>query len=79
MKNKIYAKCIQKSNKDIDLLEHDLDVDKLYEVEKISMGQSYTSVYLKNNNKSYNSIYLEFYENNKIIDIFKDSRFNPYI
>ena len=51
----------------------------IYEVEDISMGQSYTSVYLKEHQRGYNSVYFEFYENDQQLDIFKDKRFNPYI
>ena len=47
MKNKIYAKCIQESEEGCSWLKHDLEVDKLYEVKDIYMGQSSTSVYLK--------------------------------
>ena len=79
MKNKIYAKCIQESEEDCGWLKHDLEVGKLYEVKDIYMGQSSTSASLKERNKCYNSVYLEFYENDKIINIFEDTRFNPYI
>lgn len=43
------------------------------------MGQSSTSVSLKEGSRCYNSVYLEFYENDKIINIFEDERFNPYL
>lgn len=79
MKNTIYAKCIRESEEDCSWLKHDLEVGKLYEVKDIYMGQSSTSVSLKERNKCYNSVYLEFYENDRIINIFEDERFNPYI
>ena len=79
MENKIYAKCIQASDEDCSWLKHDLEVGKLYEVKDIYMGQSNTSVYLKEMDKCYNSVYLEFYENGEVINIFDDTRFNPYL
>ena len=79
MRNKIFAKCVQESEEDCSWLKHDLEVGKLYEVKDIYMGQSSTSVSLKERTKCYNSVYLEFYENGKIINIFEDARFNPYI
>lgn len=56
---------------------------EVYEVEDISMGQSYTSIYLKNPKEGtknpFNSVFFKFYENGKKLDIFSDRRFNPYI
>lgn len=56
---------------------------EIYEVEYISMGQSYSSIYLKNPKEGtknpFNSVIFNFYENEKKINIFKDRRFNPYI
>ena len=78
VKATIYAKCIQKSG-DCSWTEHDLQVGAYYKVEKIEMGQSYTSIYLEEFFRVYNSVYFEFYENGKEIDIYKDKRFNPYI
>lgn len=75
----IKAKCIKESDEDCHWLEHDLEVGKLYEVEDIRMGQSHTSIYLKDKKLSYNSVIFEFYEDNKQIDIYKDERFNPYM
>lgn len=78
VKATIYAKCIQKSG-DCSWTEHDLQVGAYYKVEKIEMGQSYTSIYLEEFFRVYNSVYFEFYENGKEINIYKDKRFNPYI
>lgn len=75
----IYAKCVRESDKECSWLEHDLEVGKMYEVEKISMGQSYTSICLKDKKHSYNSVIFDFYEGDKQIDIYSDKRFNPYI
>lgn len=79
MEDKIYAKCIQESDEDCSWTKHDLEKGKFYKVESIDMGQSYTSISLKDKKGSYNSVYLEFYENGKEIDIYSDKRFNPYL
>lgn len=79
MEDKIYAKCIKESDNERSWLKHDLEVGKLYEVESIFMGQSYTDISLKGKKRTYNSVYLEFYENGKEIDIYSDKRFNPYL
>ena len=50
-----------------------------YPVSSIDMGQSYTYVYLVDVNGAFNSVNFEFYEDNKLIDIFSDKRFNPYL
>lgn len=74
----ITAKVIKKSEDDV-WLNHDLEYGKMYEVEDIDMGQSYTSVYIVDKPYPYNSIFFEFYENGKLLDIYKDARFNPYL
>ena len=74
----ITAKVIKKSQDDT-WLNHDLEYGKMYEVEDIDMGQSYTSVYIVDKPYPYNSIFFEFYENGKPLDIYKDTRFNPYL
>ena len=60
-----------------------LKIDELYEVSHISMGQSYTSIYLekpKEGTKNpFNSVIFEFYEHGEELDIYSDSRFNPYL
>jgi hypothetical protein len=50
-----------------------------YEVDRIEMGQSHTSVYLKEFSRPFNSVLFDFYEDGTEINIFKDCRFNPYI
>lgn len=51
-----------------------------FEVENISMGQSYTSLTLKEFPKqSFNSVNFDFEEDGKELDIFSDKRFNPYL
>ena len=63
-----------------------LQLGDYYKVDFISMGQSYTDVYLAiTPNRTYNSIYFKFYEREEEngnlyqIDIFSDIRFNPYL
>ena len=55
-----------------------LEIGKEYEVLFIDMGQSYTYVKLKGGLKV-NSVQLEFYENGKSLNIYRDIRFNPYL
>ena len=74
----ITAKVIRESQDD-GWLNHDLEYGKEYEVRGIDMGQSYTSVYIVDKPYPYNSIFFEFYENGKLLDIYKDARFNPYL
>lgn len=75
----ITAKVIRESDKEISWLQHDLEVGKDYEVERVDMGQSYTSITLKDRKGSYNSVIFEFYEDGKELDIYSDDRFNPYL
>lgn len=62
--------------------EDGLNKDEVYEVEHISMGQSYTSIYLSNpkvgTKNPFNSVMFDFFEDDKELDIFSDRRFNPY-
>lgn len=74
----ITAKVIRESQDD-EWLNHDLEYGKEYEVRGIDMGQSYTSVYLKDMRNPYNSVIFEFYEDGKPLDIYLDKRFNKYI
>ena len=63
--------------------EDGLKIGELYEVSYISMGQSYTSIYLekpKEGTKNpFNSVIFEFYEHGEELDIYSDRRFNPYL
>lgn len=74
----ITAKVIRESQDD-GWLNHDLEYGKEYEVGGIDMGQSYTSVYLKDMRNPYNSVIFEFYEDGMPLDIYSDTRFNSYI
>ena len=49
-----------------------------YEVGAISIGQSNSTVQLRNG-CFYNTVYFEFYEDGVKFDIFKDKRFNWYL
>lgn len=55
-----------------------LKVGEKYEVEDISMGQSATSVYLKDIKGVFNSVQFEFEEDGKLIDIYDSLKYNPY-
>lgn len=74
----ITAKVIRKSQNDA-CLNHDLEYGKMYEVEDIDMGQSYTSIYLKDMRNPYNSVIFKFYEDGKPLNIYRDKRFNKYL
>ena len=74
----ITAKVIRKSQNDA-WLNHDLEYGKTYEVEDIDMGQSYTSVYLKDMRNPYNSVIFEFYEDGMPLNIYCGTRFNSYL
>jgi len=51
----------------------------LVEVEKISMGQSNTSIFLKELDRGLNSIFLMFFDDKgEEVDIYKDKRYSPY-
>ena len=51
-----------------------------FEVEYIDMGGSSTSIYLKDfPNQPFNSVFFEFEENGKELDIYDNTKFNPYL
>lgn len=57
-----------------------LDTLKLYEVEYVEMGQSYTSIYLLNIDCAFNSVNFEFYdEDSNNVNIFSMPEYNPYL
>lgn len=56
-----------------------LEVGNEYEVEFIDMGQSYTSIYLVDFKKPFNSVLFDFFEGGKEIDIFKSPKYNVYL
>ena len=48
-------------------------------VNNINMGQSRTSIYLEGFEGSFNSVFFNFKENDKEINIYSDKRYNPYL
>ena len=84
----IQAKCYKYSDPSVPALHHDLEVGKIYEVSKISMGQFFSSKNIKADfeailkkypEKIYNSVFFEFFEDGKPLNIYNDKRFNPYL
>jgi len=59
--------------------EYCLELGERFEVESISMGQSHTSIYLKEFPIGFNSVFFSFEENGMPLDIYGDPRFNPYL
>lgn len=57
-----------------------LDFTKMYEVDCVSMGQSYTDICLKDLIGCFNSVNFEFYnENGEKVNIFSMPEYNPYL
>lgn len=57
-----------------------LQVGERYEVEDVSMGGSYTSIYLTDIDGVFNSVQFDFEDENGIeVNIYKDPRYNSYI
>jgi len=48
-------------------------------VNNINMGQSSTSIYLEGFEGSFNSVFFNFKEDGKDINIYGDKRYNPYL
>lgn len=48
-------------------------------VNNINMGQSRTSIYLEGFKDSFNSVFFNFKEDGKEINIYGDKRYNPYL
>lgn len=70
----LYAKCIENIDP-MGNMKTGLEIGKYYIVSNISMGQSYTSIFI--NGKSYNSVLFEFYDSNyKEVNIY--SKYSPY-
>ena len=58
----------------------ELMIGNKYEVEYISMGQSYTSIFLVGyENHCYNSVFFDFEEDGEPIDIYRSPKYNPYL
>lgn len=60
-------------------LDSPLVLNQLYEVETVNMGQSYTSIYLKDfPNRHFNSVSFDFYHDDKQIKLQDFPQYNPY-
>lgn len=57
----------------------ELEVGKEYTVEDVSMGGSYTSIYLEEVSGCFNSVNFDFFKDGKPHDIYADPDYNPYI
>lgn len=56
-----------------------LKVGERYEVEDISMGGFYTSIYLKDIKGCFNSVQFDFEEDDAPIDIYRSPKYNFYL
>lgn len=56
-----------------------IKVGDRFTVTDIDMGQSSTSIYLKEHSGHFNSVFFNFEENGKELNIYGDPRFNPYL
>lgn len=61
------------------MVECNLKVGDRIPVRDIDMGQSRTTISLDGYKGSFNSVFFEFEENDKEIDIYGDKRYNPYL
>ena len=50
-----------------------------YEVDRVVMSQSHTSIWLKGYPVPFNSVQFEFYKDGEKHDIYNDPEYNPYI
>lgn len=56
-----------------------IKVGDRFTVTDIDMGQSSTSIQLKEHSGSFNSVFFDFEENGEELNIYSDPRFNPYL
>jgi len=75
----LWAECINDVNPWPSEKCDELTIGEIYKVDEINMCSSYTVVYLAGSDKKYNSVQFKFYLNDKVHDIFKDSKYNPYL
>lgn len=57
----------------------ELEVGKKYTVSDVSMGGSFTYIYLKEVDGCFNSVNFDFFKDGKPHDIYADPEYNPYI
>lgn len=56
-----------------------LKVGEKYKVEDLSMGQSSTSIFLKDVEGCFNSVQFDFYEDEQPVDIYRNPKYNGYL
>lgn len=56
-----------------------LEIGKSYKVLAVHMGAAYTLIMLEGFERGFNSVQFDFFENGNPLDIYADSRFNPYL
>lgn len=61
------------------MIDLEIKVGDRFTVRDVDMGQSSTSIYLEEHSGYFNSVFFNFEENGKEIDIYSDRRYNPYI
>lgn len=60
--------------------EYGWKIGDRFVVKDVSMGQSYTNIYLEDyGSGGVNSVFFDFEENGEPLNIFNDRRFNPYL
>lgn len=57
----------------------ELEVGKEYCVVGVSMGVSYTTIWLEGFSGGFNSVNFDFFKDGKPHDIYKDPNYNPYL
>ena len=61
------------------MIDLGIKVGDRFTIRSIDMGQSSTSIYLIEHSGHFNSVFFDFEENNEKLNIYVDSRFNPYL
>lgn len=83
MSTRVYAKFVHPDygyDRDQERAKELLKINEVYEVDNISMGQSSTSIYLKEVPGPFNSVHFDFYDKDDMqIDIYSMPEFNPYL
>ena len=61
------------------IAESGMEIGTEVKVDKVSMGQSHTYIFLEGFSGSFNSVHFEFLIDGKPHDIYGDPDYNPYI